>query len=450
MKFENKEFGTYRLLNLIGNGPTAQVWLANHTILNRSVVLKLLCDPESTRLERFRQEVQLLGQLEHPNILPVVDYGPTEGYLYIVMPLVAGGTLQEYLRHQSLSRGHAFEVFGQLLNGLSQAHRKGIVHANLKPSNVMLHADGRVAITDFGLAATLGMNEDVSKTLTGTVLGSPEYMAPEQFLGNSELRSDLYSSGVVLYELLTGHPPYEGTSAWELGMRHLNDPLPLPHPLIPASFESFFTRALHKRPARRFDSVEEMALAFRNAAAQVSQAQLAVRPLVVSESARNAPEMHPVFTQDTVVTPTLQPVAVAAPVEKKAEEMGKLLPAKAPRSASYMPIGEPVSNLRLAVPSVLEDTKKPNLDSLAALTQPLRLQARPLASVSTMPPANVAAKKPDSVKAPAVKVPEPGKRKRGRINGRRCLVAAMVSGWLLTAVLAMALVIVVLQTGWLK
>jgi serine/threonine protein kinase len=291
MKLQNMQLGAYKLISLIGRGGMAQVWLANQLTLNREVAIKIISEQsdtgdESRPVERFAREAQSVARLDHPNILPVIDYGSAEGYLYLVMPYVRGGSLQERIKREPLVRAQAFEIFEQVLNGLAFAHRQGIIHRDLKPANILLYPDGRTVIADFGVAKAL--NDDVGLTQTGLTVGSPEYMAPEQFMGRSEYRSDLYSMGVILYRLLTGRTLYIGTNTWEIGMRHLNDPLPLPNPFVPPPLEAFLTKALHKRPEERFANAEEMGAFLHWAVGQLSPAELQVRPTPSSSNSSSS------------------------------------------------------------------------------------------------------------------------------------------------------------------
>ncbi len=263
MNLENKQFGAYQLIRLLGRGGMAEVWLGRQLNLNREVALKLIADTanEHQLAERFAREAQALARLDHPGILPVIDYGTGDGYLYLVMPFVAGGSLQHRLEEASLSRGQIIEIFGWLLNGLKYAHKQGIIHRDLKPANILLHGDGRAVIADFGIAKD--EHENVALTKVGFTMGSPEYMAPEQFMGEADYRSDLYSMGVMLYQLLTRHVPYTGSSLWAIGQSHMKEPVPLPHPLVPPSLEGFLRKALSKLPEERFQTAAQMEETFR-------------------------------------------------------------------------------------------------------------------------------------------------------------------------------------------
>jgi serine/threonine protein kinase/WD40 repeat protein len=319
MKLENMQFGTYKLISLIGKGGMAQVWLANQTTLNREVAVKVIpenadMNDEGHLTERFAREARSVARLDHPNILPVIDYGSAEGYLYLVMPYVRGGSLQERLKKETLVRAQAFEIFEQILNGLAFAHRQGILHRDLKPANILLHLDGRAMIADFGVAKAL--NDDMGLTQTGLTVGSPEYMAPEQFMGRSEFRSDLYSMGVILYRLLTGRSLYTGTTTWEIGMRHMNDPLPLPNPQVPLALETFLAKALHKRPEERYASAEEMGAALHRAISQLSPAELQARPVRANVTTQTVPLPTPGVqrpAEPTRVLPTPSELKIVPP-----------------------------------------------------------------------------------------------------------------------------------------
>ena len=319
MKLENMQFGTYKLISLVGRGGMAQVWLANQLTLNREVAVKVI--PENSDMndeghltERFAREARSVARLDHPNILPVIDYGSAEGYLYLVMPYVRGGSLQERLKKEPMVRAQAFEIFEQILNGLAFAHHQGILHRDLKPANILLHLDGRAVIADFGVAKAL--NDDMGLTQTGLTVGSPEYMAPEQFMGRSEFRSDLYSMGVILYRLLTGRSLYTGTTTWEIGMRHMNDPLPLPSPQVPPGMEAFLAKALHKRPEERYASAEEMGAALHQAISQLSPAELQSRPIRANVTPQTMPLPNPALqrpAEQTRVLPTPSDLRIVPP-----------------------------------------------------------------------------------------------------------------------------------------
>jgi serine/threonine-protein kinase len=281
MALENEQLGDYRLISLVGRGGMAEVWLAIQLRLNREVAVKVIkdtsvADDEMNLSARFAREAHSIAHLDHPNILPVLDYGSDKGYLFLAMPYLRGGSLQERIKREPLARAQAFDIFGQTLSAVAYAHSKGIIHRDLKPANILLYDQRRAVIADFGVAKTL--SENVSLTQTGAAVGSPLYMAPEQFRGQADFRADLYSLGVILYQLLTGRVLYSGTDSWEIAMKHINDPLPLPDPTIPPALNAFLLKSLSKRAEDRFSSAGEMEAAFHRAAGSVSPQEMQYRP----------------------------------------------------------------------------------------------------------------------------------------------------------------------------
>ena len=273
----NQQLGSYKLIELIGKGGMAEVWLANQLTLNRHVALKIIPetyeDGDVNRLvERFSREAHSIAQLDHPNILPVIDYGNAQDYLYLVTPYVPGGNLQQHLRREPLGREATFNIFEQLLAGLNFAHRRGIIHRDLKPGNILLYDNERAVIADFGVAKF--ENDNLALTQPGMILGSPEYMAPEQFMGEAEYRSDLYSLGIIFYQMLLGRLPFTGVTPWEIGLRHLNEAVPLANQKLPLSLELFLSKALQKQPEDRFADAGEMLSALRQARAYLSPVEL--------------------------------------------------------------------------------------------------------------------------------------------------------------------------------
>lgn len=266
MLLENAQFGGYKLKSLIGKGGVAEVWLADQLALDREVALKVLPaelvgSEDVEFVERFKREAQAIGHLDHPGILPVFDYGQAEGYLYLVMPYARGGNLRSRVRKGVLTKAEVIPIFENILGGAAHAHSQGVIHRDLKPANILLHEDGRAYIGDFGIAKT--MDNSTTLTQAGLIMGSPSYMAPEQFMGRADYRSDIYSLGLILFFMLTGRKLYAGRLPFEIGNRHLNDPIPLPDPQVPPEFEPFLLKALAKKPEDRFQNVQEMLKAFK-------------------------------------------------------------------------------------------------------------------------------------------------------------------------------------------
>lgn len=248
--------GQYRVYECIGAGGMASVYRAVQTSLGREVALKVITaaviDEEEFR-ERFENEARAVAQLDHPNILAIYDFGRSGGTTYIAMPLIRGGTLKDRTDRGRLEVAQSRRILSELCDALQHAHQVGLVHRDVKPSNVLLHPDGRTLLSDFGLARRDGGPTALSAA--GLPIGSPGYMAPEQALGRPiDARADIYSLGVLLFELLTGTLPFRGETALAVMVAAINDPVPSAsalNPLLPAEVDRFFARVLGKEPAAR-------------------------------------------------------------------------------------------------------------------------------------------------------------------------------------------------------
>ncbi len=240
----------------------ADVYLAEDEQLGRRVAIKILNERHAADdqfVERFRREATNAAGLSHPNIVSIYDRGEAEGTYYIAMEYLEGSTLKEIVTQRGpLAIGEAIGFTRDLLDALKFAHRKGVVHRDIKPHNVMCDAEGRVKVTDFGIARA-GASQ---MTEAGSIIGTAQYLSPEQARGGAvDRRSDLYSVGVVLYELLTGEVPFSGDTAVEIAMKHLSTVPKAPSTIraeIPAPLDQIVLRALAKDPAERFQSAEEM------------------------------------------------------------------------------------------------------------------------------------------------------------------------------------------------
>jgi eukaryotic-like serine/threonine-protein kinase len=261
----------FEIEELLGTGGMSSVFRARDTVLERSVALKIIHehfsrDPEYG--ERFRREALAIARLTHPNIVMVIDRGEFEGRQYIVFEHVPGETLKELLEREGpLPVEQAVALAEQVARGLAFAHVHGIVHRDVKPQNVLIDEEGAVRVTDFGIARSL--DPDEALTETGAVLGTSDYIAPEQASGRRvDERSDQYSLGILLYELLTGDVPYSGENPMTVAMRHLRDPVPSVHerrPEIAPEVDGIVRRALAKDPDERFPSMEALAAALAGA-----------------------------------------------------------------------------------------------------------------------------------------------------------------------------------------
>jgi eukaryotic-like serine/threonine-protein kinase len=266
--------GRYEIEDLVGTGGMSSVYCARDTVLERRVALKILhehfsSDPEY--VERFRREARAIAQLNHPNIVTVIDRGDFRGRQFIVFELVPGDNLKDVVRRYGpLPVPEALALTHQIARGLAFAHEHGVVHRDVKPQNVLLDESGSAKVTDFGIARSVDPGDGL--TQTGTVLGTSDYVAPEQLSGRRvDARSDQYSLGVLLYELLTGEVPYSGDNFMAVAMRHLRDPIPSVRkrrPDVPERVDEIVAKAMAKQPEDRYPTMEAMMGALEAALAQ--------------------------------------------------------------------------------------------------------------------------------------------------------------------------------------
>ena len=268
--------GRYRIERELGRGGMATVFLATDTTVGRSVAIKVLHPDLAAAVgaQRFHREIHIASTLTHPNILPVYDSGELNGGLFYVMPLVEGESLRDRLnRETQLSLDDAIRITCEVAGALEYAHSMGIVHRDIKPENILLQA-GHAVVADFGIARAAGSLADgPALTRTGMSLGTPAYMSPEQALADKSLdgRSDQYSLACVTYEMLSGEPPFSGTSTQALLARHLTTPVPLITTIrstVSEELQDVIMQALEKSPAQRFASMAEFATALANAGAR--------------------------------------------------------------------------------------------------------------------------------------------------------------------------------------
>src|SRR5688572_2319000 len=262
--------GRYRLIAPLGEGGMATIWRAVDEQLDREVAVKLLRPQFSSDAgfsARFKQEARSAGGLSHPNIVGVYDYGTdgADGEQYIVMELIEGRDLSTILRDRgALSMDDAVRIAIGVASALEVAHRKGIVHRDVKPGNILITDGGDVKVTDFGIARAVA---EASMTVTGTTLGSVHYFSPEQARGDEVTgASDVYALGIVLFEMLTGRRPFEGDSAAAVALKRLNEDPARPSDLghaVPAGLEAILMRALSREPADRFPDAGAFAEALR-------------------------------------------------------------------------------------------------------------------------------------------------------------------------------------------
>ena len=253
----------YEIIKSIGEGGMANVYLAYDTILDRNVAIKVLRGDlanDEKFVRRFQREALSASSLSHPNIVAMYDVGEDNGLYYIVMEYVEGKTLKQLLKKRgSLTLSEAIDIMLQLTDGMAHAHDSYIVHRDLKPQNIMIQDDGQIKITDFGIAMALNSTQ---LTQTKSVMGSVHYLPPEQAAGKgTTIKSDIYSMGIIFYELLTGELPFKGDSAVEIALKQMKEPLPDVHKLnndIPQSIENIILKSTAKNPKNRYDDAKSM------------------------------------------------------------------------------------------------------------------------------------------------------------------------------------------------
>ena len=256
--------GRYRIIKQIGRGGMADVYLAKDLILDgEEVAVKVLRTNYQTdpiAVARFQREARAMADLDHPHIVRITDIGEEDGQQYLAMEYVAGLDLKRYIKeHHPLSNEEAVRIMGQILLAMRLAHAKGIVHRDLKPQNILLTPDGTAKVTDFGIAVAFA---ETSLTQTNSMLGSVHYLSPEQARGSkATIQSDIYAMGIIFFEMLTGHIPYDGDSAVTIALQHFQKPLPsviAENPSVPQSLENVVIKATAKKLTDRYQTVSEM------------------------------------------------------------------------------------------------------------------------------------------------------------------------------------------------
>jgi serine/threonine protein kinase len=301
--------GKYQIIEPLGEGGMATVYKAYDPTLERYVAIKIIRAAnqiDSDFLIRFQREARALAKLDHPYILKVLDYGEDNGVPYLVMPYVAHGTLKQYTRSR-LNYEKAIEIIIPVAEALSYAHKRKIIHRDIKPANILFGESGEPILSDFGIAKILDAGEQTQLTVTGFGIGTPAYMAPEQWNGIADERTDIYALGIVLYELITGRCPFQADTPAAILIKQVQDPLPRPRtftPDLPDHVEALLFKALAKDPALRYQTMQEF-IQGMNAVLQgktISYAlptqlhidpnvtQIAGKPTVVSEPFLPKPE----------------------------------------------------------------------------------------------------------------------------------------------------------------
>jgi len=304
----NKRIGDYQILDELGSGGMGRVWRVRNVISDRIEAMKVLLPDLAGRQElaaRFLREIKLMASLNHPNIAQLRTAFTADNQLYMVMEYVEGTTMADKLEHGTVAVPDALNYIGQVLSAVSYAHQQNVIHRDIKPANMMITPQGVIKLMDFGIARA---GEDRSLTMTGTTMGSLSYMSPEQVKGEpTDARSDLYSVGVSLYEMVTGQRPFVATSDYSIMAAHVKEapkpPVEL-HPGLPAALNEIILMAIAKDPALRFQTAD----AFRNA---LSSVPVATSP-VVSQAALDASTVTSM--EAPLVSPSLPVARTATPV----------------------------------------------------------------------------------------------------------------------------------------
>ncbi len=297
--------GPYQIVEQLGQGGMATVFKAYHASLDRYVALKVLHpnlyeDPTFT--VRFQREAKLVAKIDHPNIVPVHDFAEHDRHPYLVMKFIEGGTLKERLGRGPLTSEEIGDVLESVGSALTYAHQQGILHRDIKPSNVLIATDGHVYLADFGLAR---LAQDGSSTFSSdSIMGTPQYISPEQAIGKKDLDegTDIYSFGVMLYEMVVGQVPFNADTPFSIIFDHIYKPLPMPrtiNPSVPESVEAVLVKALAKERADRYATVAEMVSAFRSAWEAAGAPMQGTAVILGRETGKTTGEANAVVTGST-------------------------------------------------------------------------------------------------------------------------------------------------------
>lgn len=326
--FSGQVFGEYQLQDVLGRGGMAVVYRARQTTLNRDVAVKIISAQltgQSDFAARFRREADLIAKLEHPHILPIYTYGQQGDFLYLVVRLMEGGSLDQRVQGKPLPLVDIDRLVRQIAGALDYAHAQGIVHRDLKPNNILLDKFGNAYLMDFGIAKILTSSTQL--TGTSTLMGTPAYMAPEQWkMSPIDHRADIYSLGVIAYELLTGQIPFDVPTPHQLMYAHLNVETPRPSSLIPgllSGIDAVILKATAKEPPDRYNSAGELAAALSSAiVAQTEDVRGELVPL--ASRMMFSPHFTPVTQGEGQPLATSQPAGT--PVSGQGAAMGTYIP----------------------------------------------------------------------------------------------------------------------------
>lgn len=331
-----QKIGRYEIKSELGRGGMATVFLAQDPLIGREVAIKVLPreflhDPSFR--QRFEREARTIAMLEHPAIVPIYDFGEDNGQPYIVMRYMKGGTLSDRLRSGPMAIKDATHVMERIGSALDRAHANGVVHRDLKPGNILFDEYNQAFLSDFGIVKV----QDTATLTSGGIVGTPAYMSPEQVYGNRDIdgRSDIYTLGVILFEMLTGRVPFSGDNPTKLMMSHVMDPVPViqkVNPALPPACNELIGRAMAKKPDERFSTASDLSEALK--ATSSSQASPFPRP---SQAA-------------TVVEPLPSPIKSTTPPPSKVSSRPEPIPA--PPIFTPPPTPAPSSATRYLLPTI--------------------------------------------------------------------------------------------------
>ena len=338
--------GRYRILKQIGRGGMADVYLAKDLILDgEEVAVKVLRTNYQTdpiAVARFQREARAMADLDHPHIVRITDIGEEEGQQYLAMEYVAGLDLKRYIKeHHPLSNEEAVRIMGQILLAMRLAHTRGIVHRDLKPQNILLTPDGTAKVTDFGIAVAFA---ETSLTQTNSMLGSVHYLSPEQARGSkATVQSDIYAMGIIFYEMLTGHIPYDGDSAVTIALQHFQKPLPsviAENPSVPQALENVVIKATAKKLTDRYKSVAEM---YVDLSSSLSYNRRNEPKLVFEDATKADTKTLPKVPQSTLTSIPKAPVQEGRPQPKpQPHQTEKPVPSPKPTKRRRMKARYPI------------------------------------------------------------------------------------------------------------
>jgi eukaryotic-like serine/threonine-protein kinase len=311
--------GHYHIISQLGEGGMATVYKAFDTHLERDVAIKVIRTDQFAPsileriLKRFEREAKLLGKLSHPNIVNVIDYGEYENIPYLVMEYLPGGTLKQMLG-KPYPVQEAARILLPIARALDYAHRQGMIHRDVKPSNILITADGEPMLTDFGIAKLLESEESQTLTGTGVGMGTPEYMAPEQWVGKATPASDQYSLGVIFYEMLTGRKPYTADTPAAILLKQANDPFPSPRTFntgLGEDAEKFIYKIMARNPEDRYASMVEVVAAMNHLIS--GNGTNSFVPPIGFSSGNDQTDFNTLATRDEIGTSTQIPPEVPLP-----------------------------------------------------------------------------------------------------------------------------------------